>query len=437
MDVGVSPAVVCQHPRAPAAVTWITSTLEEAGFETWAVGGAVRDVLLGVASVDWDLATRARPEQVCRIFRRTVPVGIEHGTMGVLARDGTLYEVTTFRRDVETHGRHATVEFADRLDEDLARRDFTINAVAWHPLRDELHDPFGGVEDLERGRLCTVGPPTDRFAEDYLRVLRALRFAGRFVLTIDPPTWAALCSAIDRLTILSPERVREELLKVLGDGRPSRGLSLYAAAGVLDTLLPEVAALVGAMPGWPPLDAWSYALIVTDALPAHRPLLRLTALLQAQGPRAAAQLLVRLRFSNAEADAVAALVAAGWGSPARAASPAELRQWLSQVGPERLADLTRLWCARERAERTVGTGEPIDAGGAWRSVRRELRSRPPLVVRDLAIDGNDLIRMGIKPGPRFGTILEALLDRVLEDPALNDRETLVALAEELAGASEP
>jgi tRNA nucleotidyltransferase (CCA-adding enzyme) len=202
-------------PEAPGAVRWIVRTLEEAGHDTWAVGGAVRDALAGIPSGDWDLTTRATPRQVRRLFRRTVPIGIDHGTVGVLARDGTLYEVTTFRKDVETTGRHAVVSFAETLDEDLARRDFTINAVAWHPLRGVFHDPYGGRTDLEEGVVRTVGPPEDRFAEDYLRILRALRFAGRFRFRVDGPTWRALCTAVDRMGILSPERVREELEKVL------------------------------------------------------------------------------------------------------------------------------------------------------------------------------------------------------------------------------
>ncbi len=427
--------LIRRHPSAPDGVAWIVRTLEAGGYETWAVGGAVRDVLLGVRSVDWDLATRARPDQVRRAFRRTVPIGIEHGTVGVLARDGTMYEVTTFRRDVETHGRHANVEFADQLDEDLGRRDFTINAVAWHPLRDELHDPFGGVDDLERGLLRTVGRPADRFAEDYLRVLRALRFAGRFELTIDPPTWSALCAATGRLQILSPERVREELLKVLGlDPRPSRALSLYAASGVLAALTPELEGLIGAETRCQPVDDWSYALLVADALTARRPFLRLAALLQGVGPRPAAQLLVRLRFSNARADAIAALVDAGTGPPPADAPPADLRRWLARVGRVRLPDVARIWCAQERVERALGGQRQVDAAASWWALRRELARRPPLGLRDLAVDGNDLIRAGMKPGPRFGRILDGLLERVLEDPALNRRGTLVELAAELAAA---
>ncbi|MSR36064.1 MAG: CCA tRNA nucleotidyltransferase [Gemmatimonadetes bacterium] len=423
-----------KHPEAPPAVAWVARTLEEAGFETWAVGGAVRDALLGVDSVDWDFATRARPEQVKRLFKRTVDVGIAHGTVGVLARDGTLYEVTTFRRDVKTNGRHATVEFADRLDDDLSRRDFTINAVAWHPLRDELHDPFGGVADLERGVLRTVGRPDDRFAEDYLRVLRALRFAGRFELAIDPATWSALRGATDQLGALSPERVREELLKVLGaDAAPGPALALYAESGVLAALMPELAGLVGTPRTDRTVDAWTYGVAVASALPRRRHLLRLAALLQAAGPRAAAQLLVRLRFSNAHADAVARMVAAGLGPPAAGAGGAELRRWLARVGPERVRDLGRIWCAQERVDRGLALPRAVDAAGSLRALRAELRRRPPLAVGDLALDGGDLIRAGFKPGPRFGRILDALLDRVLEDPALNRADVLLELALELAG----
>ncbi len=218
-------------PVAPPAVCWIVRTLENAGYETWAVGGAVRDVLRGRPSGDWDLATRAHPTQVRRLFKRTVPIGVDHGTVGVLARDGVMYEVTTFRRDVETDGRHAVVVFADDIREDLARRDFTVNAIAWHPLRAELLDPFGGVADLDAHVLRTVGAPEERFREDYLRILRALRFAGLFSLEIEAETWKALRGLVDHVTSLSAERIRDELLKVL-DADPSPGHALRPVRGV-------------------------------------------------------------------------------------------------------------------------------------------------------------------------------------------------------------
>jgi tRNA nucleotidyltransferase/poly(A) polymerase len=432
-------------------VRWVVETLERAGFETWAVGGAVRDVLLGIPSGDWDLATRARPKEVRRLFKRTVPLGIEHGTVGVLAESGKLFEVTTFRRDVITTGRHAVVEFADRLEDDLSRRDFTINAVAWHPLKDVLYDPFGGVEDVKARVLRTVGDPALRFSEDYLRVLRALRFAGRFGLEIETRTWRALKAAVEHLDILSRERVREELMKVLGaDRRPSRALELYRASGALGQVAPELAAGVGApVPGGPlgGMDAWQYGVALAEEVPASRALLRLAALLQATttgsaseegtpvrstsgSARRAAQLLIRLRFSNAQVDRVVGLVAAGPLPPGNE-SPAALRRWLSRVGPERLPDLARLWIARARVLARHGEEHhEARTRALWSALRRELGAQPPLTVGDLALDGRDLIRMGMKPGPHFRGVLESLLDRVLEDPSLNVFDRLAELVRE-------
>ena len=449
MDVGLSGAPAARRPSAPPAVKWIVETLEARGFETWAVGGAVRDVLLGMDSGDWDLATRARPQQVRRAFRRTVPIGIEHGTVGVLAKDGTLYEVTTFRKDLITTGRHAVVEFADRLEDDLSRRDFTINAIAWHPLREELFDPMGGAPDLQARVLRTVGEPELRFAEDYLRVLRALRFAGRFGLEIEPRTWSALQDAGVRLDVLSRERVREEILKVLGgDAHPTRALELYRASGVLANVAPELSASVGAAPPPPApahMDAWRYGIALAEALPPSRPLLRLAALLQASAsgdadPRRAgeraAQLMIRLRFSNAQVERVAALVAAG-AAPPRDTSGPGLRRWLSRVGPERLPDLARIWTARERVLRAHRVAESPGTTEVWRALRRELRARPPLTLADLALDGRDLTRMGMKPGPRFRSVLNDLLERVLEDPSLNERDTLGSIVRgQLEGSGE-
>lgn len=440
------------EPSPPAAVRWIARTLEDAGFETWAVGGAVRDALLGRPGGDWDLATRARPREVRRIFRRTVPIGVDHGTVGVLDRGGTLYEVTTFRRDVETFGRHAVVEFADSIEEDLARRDFTVNALAWHPLREELRDPFGGLDDLRSRTLRTVGRPRERFAEDYLRVLRALRFSGRFELRIEEETWQALCDAVEKLDALSAERIQEELTKILGGGeRPSGALALYAASGALERLFPEWSACVGhSRPGGSPGDVWEHALLTVDALSPERTELRLAALLREvgvprhvpghddgklppseRGARRAAALMTRLRHSNARTDRVARLVRAGLEVPDPDRAPASLRRWLSRHGPERLGDLTRLWAASARIERRRGRPEAADrVVEAWRALRRELAAGPPLTEGDLALDGRDLIRMGLRPGPRFGRILEHLLDRVLEDPSRNSRETLESLARE-------
>ena len=168
------------HLDPPESVREIVARLERAGFETWCVGGAVRDALLGHPHLDWDFATAATPAQVMRVFKRTVPVGVEFGTVGVFDSANTMHEVTTFRRDVNTDGRHAVVEFGASLDDDLARRDFTVNAIAYHPKTTELRDPFEGRLDLQRGLIRAVGMATERMREDRLRALRGIRFASRF-----------------------------------------------------------------------------------------------------------------------------------------------------------------------------------------------------------------------------------------------------------------
>jgi tRNA nucleotidyltransferase (CCA-adding enzyme) len=410
----------------------IARKLEDAGHETWAVGGAVRDVLLGRPSGDWDLATRARPTEVRRLFRRTVPLGIEYGTVGVL-EEGTLYEVTTFRRDVETDGRHAVVAFAESLEEDLARRDFTINAVAWHPLREELRDPFDGQRDMDRRLLRTVGEPAERFREDYLRILRALRFAGLFDLDIEPGTWASLCGLVDHLRSLSAERVRDELLKVLdADPSPSEALGLYAESGALAVLYPELASLRTPPTDGGAPDPWALSVATVEALPPGRAMLRLAALVRELRAPETAALLLRLRFSNAQVDETAYRAGAA-PLPGPEADARALRRWLSASGPGRLGALARLDLARAQAEERLGVSSRVaSVVASWRRAKAVRRAGPPLAVADLAIDGRALIAAGLKPGPHFGTILESLLDWVLDDPSRNVPEQLTERALELA-----
>jgi tRNA nucleotidyltransferase (CCA-adding enzyme) len=435
---------------APDEVVWLVSTLENRGFDTWAVGGAVRDALRGVGSTDWDFATRASPTEVQRIFRRTVPLGLAHGTVGVLDRKGVMHEVTTFRKDVETDGRHAVIAFASRIEDDLARRDFTINALAWHPIRRELLDPFNGRADLAAGVLRTVGRADDRFAEDYLRVLRALRFAGRFGLRIEESTWVALCDAAPRVVDLSPERIREELLKVLADtAPPSRALRDYRRAGVWAAVAVEIEAVEG--------GAWQATLDEVDALPPHDPWLRLAALLArvgqpparvgdpgpeiASGVRAfdseaeravvrTVALLLRLRVSNAQLDRVTGWVAQGLRPPDTESGPSR-RRWLARVGPARLAGYADLWRCRHEAH----PDDFPDPSEAIRALYREVEAEPPLDVGALAVSGRDLIAAGLRPSPRFGEILSELLEVVLDDPEQNTRASLLPRLEALATAA--
>lgn len=439
--------------EAPADLLWIVRTLERAGYQAWAVGGAVRDALAGEHPEDWDVATSARPQQVRALFRRTVPVGIEHGTVGVIGRSRRMYEVTTFRRDVETFGRKARVAFSDSLEDDLERRDFTINAVAWHPLTEEVRDPHEGRRDLQERRLRAVGDPEERFAEDRLRVLRALRFAGRFGLRIEEATERALCASAADLHHLSAERIREELWKVLqGQRSPSATLRLYGDSGVLAHLYPELEALRSLAGRASVGSVWEEVLRSVDAIPPTRPVVRLAALLhaagfsaadgaaaggvaaEALGARSAAlarAVLLRLKSSNAHIDRVTHLLALHTPLPSSTASDPEVRRWVRTIGREYVPDLFRLLIALCRA------GPGYDAEGQkilrlFRRVRDVLRSGVPLDVAELAIGGQELRAAGIPPGPRYGRILRELLERTMEDPGLNRPERLLALVQELA-----
>ena len=278
----------------PPAVLKIVERLERAEHEAWCVGGAVRDALLGHVHLDWDIATSARPEQVRRLFKRSIPVGIEFGTVGVLDDAGVLHEVTTFRRDVRTDGRHAEVEFGVSLDDDLARRDFTINAIAYSPSKRELRDPFDGRGDLRRRVVRAVGDPAARMREDRLRALRALRFASRLEFTIDPPTWSAIKDSAPHLVRLSAERVKQEIEKTLQQvARPSVAFTMWRESGAFAVLVPPLAA------------ASSHRFHATDALPMPglrtrpaRKVLRLASLFLGDPVVDVGNTLRRLRFSN-------------------------------------------------------------------------------------------------------------------------------------------
>lgn len=389
-------------PVIPVEVLEIARTLEEAGYEAWCVGGALRDALLGHPHSDYDFATSATPAQVTALFRRTAPVGEKYGTVGVMDRRRVLHEVTTFRRDVSTDGRHAVVAFGVSLDDDLARRDFTVNAIAYHPLRFEWRDPFGGRADLGRGLLRAVGDPGQRFREDYLRILRGVRFAARLGFTFDSVTWDAAVGASPGLAGLSAERVRDEWLKGLSTARSVPELvGLWTRVGAAAAWMPELATV-------PP--AW---LSAADRVPeVPRDPVLLTALLLGD----AAPVLRRLRASNADIERAAA-IARGPAAPASDEAPA-VRRWLVATG-RAADDLLILHRLRQEAE------------APWAGAVRQIRERgDPLARGDLAVSGADLQALGAR-GPRIGELLAALLDRVLDDPALNRREPLLALATEL------
>ncbi|MGH7700884.1 MAG: CCA tRNA nucleotidyltransferase [Gemmatimonadales bacterium] len=388
----------------PPEVLKIARRLEDAGFETWCVGGAIRDNLLAVPNQDFDLTTAAPPEQVRKLFRRTVPVGIEHGTVAVLDDRGRPHEVTTFRKDIQTDGRHAVVEFGVSLMDDLARRDFTINAIAYHPLRHEWRDPFQGAADLERKLIRSVGDPNWRFHEDYLRILRALRFSARFEFRIHPATLEAAKANIQGLAQLSAERVREEWFKGIQTAkRVSKLVKLWLETGAARIWLPEI---IGKR------ETGHGKRGSVDKLPRD-PVLVTTFL--ASDP---ASLLTRLKCSTKEIERGRAIGQwrAKYPDPQRLA---DVRRWLSAVG-EHADDLLTLLAALHVSRSTFPASR---LPGVVQAVRG---AKDPLTVKDLAVDGDDLIAAGVRPGPDVGAALRRLLADVLEDPRRNTREYLLS-----------
>jgi hypothetical protein len=426
----------------------------------------VRDALLGHPHLDWDLATAATPQQVRRLFRRTIPVGIEFGTVGVLDDRGVMHEVTTFRRDVKTDGRHAVVEFGASLEDDLARRDFTINAIAYSPSSKEIRDPFGGREDLVAGVVRAVGAPAERMREDRLRALRAIRFASRFDFAIEPATWDAIVGSAPHLRRLSMERVKQELEKTMEQvARPSRALRLWRESGALRVLVPALGNLSDV--ALAAMDEVAGPVAGATAAGGGRPdrrMNRFVALFSDLDPETAGRALRDLRFSNSdiawisgvlarwraiEGDMRATLLAvegshtypAGadgdrvrGGARASGMLPpaATVRRWVGATGRTRVRAVLRLAAARFAAERRAGSEAP--SARSVRALYREaLRTafRDPVEIGDLAVDGDDLRAAGIPPGPVLGRILTLLLDDVLEDPARNTREWLISRARDL------
>jgi tRNA nucleotidyltransferase (CCA-adding enzyme) len=335
---------------------------------------------------------------VQKLFPRTVAVGIKYGTVGVLDRARQLHEVTTFRRDVTTDGRHAVVAYGVTLEEDLARRDFTINALAYHPLRHEWRDPFDGAGDLANHLVRAVGDPAQRFREDYLRILRAIRFAARFDFTIDPLTWAAARAAAPGLSELSAERVREEWFKSLRTARSvTQLLMLWTHVGAARLWIPELELAPPSQKAYPDPPLGDRDPVLLTALVCPNPV----------------AVLRRLKASNAEIGRAAG-IERGPEEP-RALDPVAVRHWLADVG-RAAADLSALWTLRHGGQ------------APWIATMAEIRRRgDPLTRADLAITGADLQELGIN-GPRIGETLTALLDRVLDDPTLNTRESLLSIA---------
>ena len=424
------------HLDPPEAVKEIVARLERAGFETWCVGGAVRDALLGHPHLDWDFATAATPAQVMGVFKRTVPVGVEFGTVGVFDSQNTMHEVTTFRRDVNTDGRHAVVEFGASLDDDLARRDFTVNAIAYHPKSEELRDPFEGQLDLKRGLIRAVGTASERMREDRLRALRGIRFASRFKFHIEPATWAAIKDSASHMSRLSPERVKQELQKTMEQvEHPSVALEWWREAGFLEELVPSIAAAPAER-----FAALDYLPRVEGDAGAGATLNRLAMLFFGESEAGVAAATKALRFSNADSSWIANLAGARAelgpkidAAVESGALPAgDVRRWVARIGRMRTETFftlnAALWRARLAVHENTATESRLSP---LTTLAVEIAFRDPIEIADLAVDGEDLKKAGVENGPAMGKALHALLARVIDDPALNTNARLMELARAL------
>ena len=432
----------------PPPVHELMAALWAAGHAAYVVGGSLRDVLLGRIPFDWDLATDARPDQILRVFTDAVYENA-FGTV-VVRHAGQLYEVTTFRTDHDytDFRRPHRVEFGDSVEVDLARRDFTANAVAWGARaggQPTLVDPHGGRDDIATRTLRAVGDPKARFEEDALRMVRAVRLAASLGFTIEPASRAGIEANADLVRYLSGERIQTELSKLLASERPSVGLRLLADTGLLERISPDLARQRGVpqnkVPGE---DLWDHTLRSVDAVSQERPVVRLAALLHDIGKPAtfsdghflhhdvvgaelAATLLDELRYPRAVRERVVHLVRHHMFSYEPAWSDAAVRRFIGKIGTDTLDDLFTL-----READNLGSGLTADAGGLEvlrARVTAELEGELVLDRSKLQIDGSDLIEeLGLRQGPQLGRILDELLEKVIVDPALNDRATLLMLA---------
>ena len=391
-----------------------------AGYKAYVVGGCVRDSLLGQTPHDWDLCTSALPEQVMELFgeENCIPTGLQHGTV-TIKRDGKLYETTTFRTEGSyTDGRHPDhVDFVPDVREDLARRDFTINAMACNA-EEGLIDPFGGQDDLKRGIVRAVGVPKQRFEEDALRIMRLYRFAARFGFAIDPATGGAAKELCRHLDCVSLERIEDELSRLLAAPKPGNWME------------PEIFAVI--LPELGPLEEpeqFTQTRRIIDALPAgaENVLLRLAVLLAPLGETGTRKALKRLRCSNEKINETSLLVRENGLRPETENLRLQARRLLGRLTPEQLHQLILLCSAKQPKE-----------AGAFAALRAEAErltaAHACCRVADLAVNGRDLIALGIQPGRGMKVILNALLEAVVTETLSNEKEPLLDAAKRFSAS---
>jgi tRNA nucleotidyltransferase (CCA-adding enzyme) len=431
----------------PSPVGDLLATLWGGGYSAFVVGGCLRDSLLGREPADWDLTTDAPPDRIQALFPKSLYEN-RFGTVVVYHEDAQ-YEITSFRRDVSysDHRHPDAVQFGESIEEDLARRDFTVNAIAWggRPGEEPVFvDPHGGREDLARRLLRAVGNADRRFGEDALRMIRAVRLAATLEFEVNPGTLDAIGRNAGLAAHLSRERVLAELLKLLAAPRPSVGLSLMERTGLLAVIAPDLARQRGiAQNKIDGEDLWDHTLRTVDAAP-NRPVVRLASLLhdigkpdtladghfhghERVGADMARDFLAGLHAPRVLQERVAHLVLHHMFSYEPGWTDAAIRRLIRKIGPGSVDDLLAL-----RAADNAGSGVPADAGQLAElaaRIKSQIDARVVLGRAQLAVDGNDLIAaLDVAPGPLLGRLLDDLTERVIAEPALNDRAILIDLA---------
>ncbi len=430
----------------------IASVFKSTGYACFLVGGAVRNIVLNKKPVDYDLATDAHPDEVMKIFRKVIPTGIQHGTVTVLFK-GTPFEVTTFRIEGDySDSRHPdSIRFTPSIFDDLKRRDFTINAMAIDMQSGDFYDPHGGYPDLKKKIIRAIGDPLERFEEDGLRPLRAVRFASQLEFAIEDNTYTSIKKTLLKLESVSIERVRNEIEKILESNHPSIGLEHMHDTGILSLFIPELSECEGIpQKGRENFDLLMHSIFSCEGAPSDRLDLRLAALLHDIGKaktmktcpddtinfhghdlisaETADSILQRLKFPNNVRKKVLHLIRHHMFSYDSKWSDAAVRRFIHRVGIDNVRDLFTL--RRADIYGTTRERHNIPNLEAFRKhIEHVLNEDSALNIRDLVVDGNVLhSKAGIPKNHHMGTILDFLLESVLEDPALNTEDKLIELA---------
>lgn len=435
----------------PKQVNEIIHTLQKQGFDAYAVGGCVRDCLLGRNPKDWDITTSAPPRWVKKLFGHTIDTGIQHGTVTVMI-DHVGYEVTTYRIDGEYEdARHPkNVIFTGDLLEDLKRRDFTINAMAYN---DEtgLVDAFDGAGDLKKGVIRCVGNPHDRFGEDALRMLRALRFSAQLGFSIAGETRQAVLDLAGNLKKVSAERIQMELVKLLTSDHPEVMADVYWL-GLSKEFLPEFDRMMETPQNnkHHSYSVGEHTVVALQNIPADK-VLRLAILLHdvakpackttdeagqdhfkghpEEGERMSREILKRLKFDNDTTDRVCRLIR--WHDDRPKLSERNVRRAISRIGAENMQDLFAVKRADTLAQSIYERQKKLDYVEEFQDLFRQVMEKSQCVQKkDLAINGRDLMALGMKPGRQLGEVLDQLFEKVLDQPELNTREQLLSMAEQ-------